>query len=223
VDALQRNNLFARICVYLLGLFIAALAVAFAINSDLGISPISSFPFTLSLIFDTYVGIFIALQLSVFVLLQWLILRRDFKWIQLGQLLTSALFGFFVDLSRLLIGDFFIPSYFGQLLMLAISIILLSCGIFLYVSIRILPTSSEGLILAIAQKVPKLTFHRGKILFDCTIVLFAILSSLLFLNGLYGIREGTILSSIFVGKLLPYVQRVLGPALRTIGIAPLDD
>jgi uncharacterized membrane protein YczE len=219
----QKDNLFARICVYIAGLFIAALGVPFAINSGLGISPISSFPFVLSLIFDVYIGIFIALQLSFFVLLQWLILRREFEWIQLGQLVSSVLFGFFVDVSRLIVGDLFFPGYFGQLLMLAISIVLLSTGIFLYVTPRIFPTSSEGLILAVMQKIPKLTFHRGKILFDCSIVALAIISSLLFLGAFHGVREGTVLSSIFVGRLIPFVRKMLRPMLRTIGVPIIED
>ena len=222
MNALQGNKLFARICVYLVGLFIAAIGVPLAINSGLGISPISSFPFVLSLIFDAYVGIFISLQLSTFVLLQWLILRREFKWIQLGQLVSSVLFGFFVDVSRIIIGDFFIPSYFGQLLMVTMSIVLISCGIFLYISARIFPTASEGLILVIAQKVKKLPFHRGKILVDCTVVSLAILCSLLFLGGFYGVREGTVLSSIFVGKLIPLARKALTPILRAIGVEPIE-
>jgi len=219
----QKNNIAARICVYLIGMFLAAMGAALAINSGLGISPISSFPFVLSLIFDTYIGIFVALQLVVFVLLQILILRREFKWVQLGQLLSSVIFGFFVDLSRLILGDFFIPSYFGQLLMLAISIILLSSGVFLYVTPRILPVSSDGLILALVQKVPKLTFSRGKMLLDCTIVILAVLSSVLFLGRFYSVREGTILAAIFVGRLIPVIRKILSPVLRAIGVAPMEE
>jgi len=219
----KKNSILARICVYLVGMFLAAMGAALAINSGLGISPISSFPFILSLIFDTYIGIFVALQLTVFVLLQLLILRRDFQWIQLGQLLSSVIFGFFVDLSRFIIGDFFIPSYFGQLFMLAISISLLSSGVFLYVTPRILPVSSDGLILALVQKVPKLNFARGKILLDCTILTFALLSSLLFLGTFYGVREGTVLAAIFVGRLIPVMRRILSPVLRAIGVAPMEE
>jgi len=219
----QKKNMLARICVYLIGMFLAAMGAALAINSGIGISPISSFPFVLSLIFDTYIGIFVALQLILFVLLQLLILRRDFKWIQVGQLLSSVIFGFFIDLSRLIIGDFLIPTYFGQLLMLAISIILLSSGVFLYVTPRILPVSSDGLILALVQKVPKLTFARGKILLDCTIMTLALLSSFLFLGEFYAIREGTILAAIFVGRLIPVIRKILSPTLRKIGVAPMEE
>jgi len=219
----RKSNILARICVYLVGMFLAAMGAALAINSGLGISPISSFPFVLSLIFDTYIGIFVALQLAVFVLLQLIILRRDFQWIQLGQLLSSVIFGFFVDLSRLIIGDFFIPSYFGQLFMLAISIILLSTGVFLYVTPRILPVSSDGLILALVQKVPNLTFASGKMLLDCTIVILAVLSSFLFLGTFYGVREGTILAAIFVGRLIPVMRKILSPALRAIGVVPMEE
>ena len=217
----QNNNFFARLLVYLIGLFLTAFGAVFSINSRLGISPVSSLPYVLSLIFDTYIGIFIALLLVLFIFFQFLILRRDFKPIQLLQILSSFLYGFFVDIARLIVGDFFIPTYFGQLLMLAISVTLLACGIFLFITANLLPLSAEAFVHAVAQKYPKIPFHRGKILMDSTIVALAILTSLLFLGGLYGVREGTALSAIFIGKLIPFARRLFTPALRAIGVAPV--
>jgi len=199
----QNHNFFARLCVYLLGLLITAFGAVFSINSGLGISPVSSLPYVLSLIFDTYIGIFIALLLILFLFFQFLILRRDFKPIQLLQILSSVLYGFFVDIARLIVGDLFIPTYFGQLLMLTISITLLSCGIFLFITANLIPLSAEAFVHTLAQKVPKLLFYRGKMIMDSTIVTLSICTSLLFLGRLYGIREGTILSAIFVGRLIP--------------------
>ena len=223
MDTPQNKYFFARLFVYLLGLFVTAFGAVFSINSGLGISPVSSFPYVLSLIFDTYIGIFIALLLIVFIFFQFLVLRRDFRLIQLLQILASFLYGFFVDIARLIVGDFAIPTYFGQLLMLVISIALLACGIFLFISANLIPLSAEAFVHALAQKVPKLPFHRGKMIMDSTIVALTIGTSLLFLGGFYSVREGTVLSSIFVGKLIPYVRRLLNPALRAIGVVTVVD
>jgi len=219
----QKNHFFARLFVYLLGLLLTAFGAVFSINAGLGISPVSSLPYVLSLIFDTYIGIFIALLLILFLFFQFLILRWDFKPIQLLQILSSVLYGFFVDIARLIVGDLFIPSYFGQLLMLTISITLLSCGIFLFITANLIPLSAEAFVHALVQKFPKLPFYRGKMMMDSTIVTLSIITSLLFLGGLYGVREGTVLSAIFVGRLIPYVRKLLSPALRAIGVSVMMD
>lgn len=221
MDIPRGNHFFSRLLVYLSGLFITALGDVFSINSGLGIAPVSSLPYVLSLIFDTYIGIFIGLLLSLFIFFQFLVLRRDFRPIQLLQILSSFLYGFFVDLARLIVGDFFIPTYFGQLLMLAISILLIACGVFLFISANLLPLSGEAFAHAVARKYPSIPFHRAKMILDCTIVTLSILTSLLFLGGLYGVREGTVLTSIFVGKLIPHVRRLFTPALRAIGVTPV--
>ena len=59
-------------------------------------------------------------------------MRKDFKWINLTQLIFSTIFGYFVDLAKWIVGDFAIPTYAGQLLMLAISILLVAIGVSLY-------------------------------------------------------------------------------------------
>ena len=38
-----------RVVLYIVGLFFMALGVAFAVNSDLGVSPVTSLPYVISL------------------------------------------------------------------------------------------------------------------------------------------------------------------------------
>ena len=45
-----------RIVVYIIGLFFLALGVAFSINSGLGVSPVNSLPYVISLITGVEIG-----------------------------------------------------------------------------------------------------------------------------------------------------------------------
>ena len=66
-----------RHCLILLaGLFIMAFGVAFSITADLGTSPISSVPYTISLISPLTVGTATIAMHCVFIALQILILRK---------------------------------------------------------------------------------------------------------------------------------------------------
>ena len=97
--------------------------------------------------------------------------------------------------------------------MLAVSIVLIALGLLLYVKVKLVPMPTEGLVLAIMQVAKGSKFHIVKIIKDCILVALALTLSIVFLGELRAIREGTILSAVFVGKVMPYVERVISPVL----------
>ena len=218
IQVLKRERVLRRSFAYVIGLFFGAFGVALAVNSELGVSPVNSYAFFLSRLFDLYMGVCIAIILSFFVLTQILLLRREFQWFNLLQIPTAFLLGYFVDLANFLLGDFRLPTYFGQLAMTGISIVLIATGILLYTGVRFFPIPpAEALVVALAYKFD-MPFHKVKVLLDSTFVGAGIVLSLIFLGGLYGVREGTILSAVFIGRLMPYIERWLGPLLVRLGV-----
>jgi uncharacterized membrane protein YczE len=215
----REEQLPQRIFFYLFGLFIAAFAVALMVNSGLGLSPISSFPFVISRITDSYMGIWVTAMLIVFLALQIAILRKEFKWINLTQMIFAAIFGYFVDFTQALLGDFLIPTYFGRLAMLGISIILIAIGIVFFLDQKLATMPAEALLEAIIQKYPHHKFHRLKIVMDSSMALFAAILSLIFLGNITGLREGTFITALLVGKLMPSARTyVTNPILKKAGM-----
>lgn len=206
-------DLIRRTTVYIAGLFSLALGVAFSVNADLGVSPVNSLPYVCSRISGTALGTCVILVFSAYILLQILTLRKDFRWINLMQLVFSTIFGYFVNLSKLLLGDFTIPSYFGSLLMAAVSIVLVALGIMLYVEAGLIPMPLEGLTIALSDK-SGIPFHNMKILVDCIVAAASTGLCLLCLGRLDGIREGTVLTALLVGKVIPVLQRAIGKPVR---------
>ena len=76
---------------------IMAFGVAFSIKASLGTSPISSVPYVVSLVAPWTVGAATIVMHCVFILLQILILRRQYHPIQLMQLPVAVLFGYLTD------------------------------------------------------------------------------------------------------------------------------
>ena len=132
-----------RVILYVVGLFFMALGVAFAVNSDLGVSPVTSLPYVVSLIADRALGTCVIAVYGVYIVLQILILRREFRLINLTQILFSTVFGYFTDFTKWLLGDFTLPTYAGQLVMLAISIVIVALGVFLYIEVDLVPMPME--------------------------------------------------------------------------------
>lgn len=201
-----------RITIYVAGLLFVAFGVAFSINSNLGVSPVNSLPYVISLISGMELGTCIIAVYSFYILLQIIIFRNEFKWVNLTQVLFSFLFGYFTDFSKWVMGDFAIPGYPGRLLMLLASIILIAVGLSLYVDVRLVNMPMEGLTHAISEKVLKgKPFHETKVIVDCTAVGLSILFSLVFLRRLEGVREGTVISALLIGKVMKPIQKRLLP------------
>ena len=204
----------ARVIIYTIGLLILAFGVAFSVNSNLGVSPVNSLPYVISLVVEKKLGTCVTVVFISYILLQILILRKDFQWFNLAQILCSTLFGKFVDFAKMVVGDFAIPTYAGRLTMLAISIVLIAIGISMYMGVKLINMPMEGLTAAIASKLANAKFHNVKVAVDCVAVGTGIILSFVFLGGLFGIREGTIISAMAIGKVIPYVNKVTLPMIQ---------
>ena len=211
------KRLAAKVAVYILGLLILAFGVVFAINSDLGISPVNALPFAVSLAFGVRVGTSVTLFFLLCLVAQIVLLRKEFRWINLTQIIYSFIFGYFVDFAIFVKGGFSLPTYAGQLVMLVVSLVLIPTGLSMYLEAKLVPMPSEGLVMTITQKLQNTTFARVKVIFDCVLVVSAISLTLIALGGVYGVREGTVISAIFIGKLMPYTGKVISRVLDRMG------
>lgn len=205
-----------RVLIYVLGLVFLAFSVAFAINSDLGISPVNSLPYAISLVSGAKLSTCVICVFSAYILLQIILLRKKFKWYNIFQIAFSTLFGYFTDFAKWVLGDFCFPTYLGQLGMLLISIVLIAIGISLYVDVQLIPMPSEGMTLAFSQIFPRIQFPKMKIIQDCVTVAISAALCFIFLHKLDGVREGTIISSLLVGMVIAFVQKFIKPAVNRI-------
>lgn len=199
-------------------MFIMALGVVFSINSGLGVSPVNSLPYVVHYVSGISLFVSVTVIFAFYVLLQIIILRREFKWKNLLQLVFSTLFGFFANSLAALL-PFTIPSYPGKLLMLAISSCLIAIGLFLYLQADIVPMPMEGLTLTIADKTGK-PFHIIKIIVDVCSVAAGVAISLLATGQLNGIREGTIIAAILVGRVTGWLAKPLRQRVRRFCFGP---
>lgn len=72
-------NYLTRVIVYLVGLFIMTIGVSMSVKSNLGVSPVSSITYTITCITGLEMGKATILFHIVLVIIQIIILRKDFK------------------------------------------------------------------------------------------------------------------------------------------------
>jgi len=85
----------------------------------------------------------------------------------------------------------------------------------LYMPTRISSMPMEGLTSALAGKLHK-PFPFMKTITDCASVALAIVLSFAFLGRLDGIREGTVITALLVGKMIAVFRKPLSPLITRI-------
>lgn len=215
----NQNNIqiIKRLAAYLIGIYLTAVAIAISKMTPLGISPNSSLPNEISLILDTNLGFATAVVFSCFVLIQWILLGKNFKIINFIQVLLSIVYGIFVNSAVFLVNKILPPcdTYFMQLVYTFLSAILLGAAIKVYLAPQVMSLPAEGLAQAVAARF-NIPFPRAKNTCDIIIVTISILLSLIFFKTLYGIREGTVIHAILVGRAVKWSDMIFGKQLNRL-------
>ena len=186
-----------------------------AVKSDLGITPVNSIAYAASKIFSVDHGLMTAFVYCGYVLIQLAILRKEFRPSSFFQIGVAWLFGLFVSMCNRILSFSAPEIYLIRILLMIASVIIIAIGIILYLKANLLPQPAEGLMLAI-QKKTGWKLHNIKIFFDFTVVAAAAVLSLVTVHRITGIREGTLIAMIGVGKAMSFISGPLGKKIDGI-------
>ncbi len=195
----MNKGLTRKIIVFLIGAFVYAAGVIIVKNCYLGISPITSVPYVMSLETGQTLGACTMYFNFVFYLIQKLVLKKEYTLTRfLTQLILSAVFAVLIDAAGVLIGWFVPQLYPGRLLYLVFGCFVLAIGMTGVVlsDFGVLP--AEGAVLCISR-ITKWEFGICKVLMDVVCVMAAAVLSLVFLGKVEGVREGTLISAFLIG------------------------
>ena len=217
MNKLNRSELLLwgkRLLIYVVGLYFMAIGVVFSARSNLGVSPVSSLGNVLFRIGQDagapdYVnlGNCTTAVFCLYLIVELLILGKNFKPAMLLQIVVSLLFGQLVNLATAML--FFLPTpgtYVMQLLYLLVSIPLVAAGVLLYLTPNLFPMPGEGLSIAVADKFG-ISVGTAKTIFDCSVVLLSVFASLFYFHKLVGVREGTVICALLVGLVFRLLQK----------------
>ena len=204
------KNLKVRLPMYFIGLFVMTIGIALSVKSNLGVSPVSSIPYTITCVWGIEMGKATILFHIVLVLLQIILLRKNFKPVQLLQILIGIVFGYFTTFCNYMISFLPTPDNIGiRVLMVLASTVFVAFGIFLYLPANLIPLAGEGCMQAVSS-VTHVEFSKVKITFDCTMVLISAITCLTILHSLGSVGVGTIIAAVLVGTLVGIINRAFG-------------
>ena len=197
-----------RYLIFLVGLFVNSLGVSLITKANLGTSPISSIPYVLSLNFPFTLGNFTIFFSIFLIVLQLIILRKNFKLEHILQIPVSIIFGYFIDLTMILFSWVNPEAYIMKIVYLLIGCLILGVGVYMEVLADVVMLPGESFVCAIVLTW-KTNFGTTKICFDVSMSVIAAVLSFVFAGRLDGVREGTVIAALLVG----FIARLIGKKL----------
>lgn len=204
------KNMKVRIPMYFVGLFIMTIGIALSVKSNLGVSPVSSIPYTMTCVWGIEMGKATIIFHAALVLIQILLLRKRFKPINLLQVVVGIVFGYFTTFCNYLAT--FLPSTDNiamRIVLMLVSTVFIAVGIFFYLPANLIPLAGEGVMQAVSD-VTKIEFSKVKMGFDCSMVIISVITCLICIHSLGSVGAGTVIAAFLVGFNLGRVNKAFG-------------
>ncbi len=198
-----------RYALFLIGLFIASMGVAFSARAGLGTSPVASVPYSVSLVspalsFGSWLNLLSVMQ----IITQVAVLKGKCNYLEIGiQTILAFIYGYLTDFSCWLIRDIPVAGYPAQFLFMMLGCIILAIGIWIQFKGGVAMLPGEAMNRAISKVTGK-RYENVKIAFDILYIAVAAAICLIFLGQLKGVREGSVIAAMAVGSIIKLLNRI---------------
>ena len=212
------KEIFKRYLVFVIGLYFLAAGIVLIIRSALGTTPISSINYVLSLNSPLSLGTCTFIINMVLILGQfWLIrknrTRQDIIEILL-QLPFSFIFSAFIDFNMMLTSELHPANYGMSIALLLTGCMAQSIGVVLELKPRVAMMSAEAFVKYASRHYLvykgihlNREFGKFKVYFDITLVILAVILSLLLTQGIQGVREGSLIAACITGYIVSFLNQ----------------
>jgi uncharacterized membrane protein YczE len=198
-----------RITALLVGTCFISFGIALMSKAAIGMSPISCFPYVMSLIFPQFtLGEWVLIWNALFAVLQIPVMGKNYKLYLLTQIPLAFLLGYFTDFAKYLIRNIPVPNYMVSVLFVVLGTLFTALGVYLTVNAKLIMNGPEAFVRAVSDRA-NIKFGTVKTIFDISNMLLAVIASALIFHKICGIREGTVFSAIFTGVFVNIYTRIL--------------
>lgn len=198
-----------RYLMFVFGLYFLSAGVVLIVRSALGTTPISSVNYVMSLNSPLSLGVCTFLINMLLIVGQfWLIRERRSRQDTVEILLQipfSFLFAAFIDLNMALTRGLVPANYAMSLLLLLVGCVVQAVGVVLEIKPRVAMMSAEAFVKYASQRY-NMKFGKVKVRFDVTLVLMAVILSLIFTRYVEGVREGSVIAACMTGYIVSFLN-----------------
>ena len=202
--------------VYLAALVGLSAFDALAIKANIGVAPLEALQVSFSELSSIKVGTIAIMINFVFIIMQIILLKKEFKRSQYLQFFISFLSGFLVNLWLYDVYRFPVSSYWERIILLAISYLGSTFFLGIVVSLDLITMPLEAFCMAFSRK-KNVAFSKVRQIADVVNTAASVLLSLLFHLG-FAVREGSVLAMIVYAPILGYFMKKETPILKKYGL-----
>ena len=200
---MKHDHICRRILVFAVGLLVISLSIGFITKASLGTPPISSIPYSLSLIFPSLsLGNFTIIYSLLLVFLQLVILGKQADKVSLGlQVVISFVFGYFIDFGMMLLGDFSPEIYWERIICVLIGCFGLAFGVYLQIVADFTMVPGDGFAYALSVRIKKKPYRVVRVCSDVSMIVIAAIIGYIGMGTTGGVREGTVICALLIGTI----------------------
>ena len=208
-----------RVVYYLFGMVLRAICTTLNPKTALGVSPLIAIGYAVSQVTGLNFGNMTFVVYGAFVVIQFLLRRKNARWKDALQFLVALLFSQLLNLFDVLLA--YRPETLpGKLVMLVGAVALTGIGAAITLTMDIVPNPGDGLVSAVAD-----TFHMAtglaKNLCDATSVVLTLAVGLIFGHRVIGIGLGTLITVLLCGRVMAlYYHTLMNPTRALAGMEP---
>ena len=205
----NKKDLIRGYALFLIGLFIASMGVAFSTKVGLGTSPVASVPYSVSLVsrlltFGGWLNLLSVIQ----IITQVAVLKGKCNYVEIAvQTVLAFVYGYLTNLSVWLIRGISVSGYPMQFSFMLLGCAILALRIWIQLKGGVAMLPGEAMNRAIS-KVTGRRYENIKILFDILYIALSALICLVFLDKLQGVREGSIIAAFAVGSIIKVYNKL---------------
>ena len=213
------KNIIGRYMLFLMGLFIASMGVAFSTKAGLGTSPVASVPYSVSLVCKIFtLGGWLNLLSVLQITVQVMLLGKKCKPVEIIiQTVLAFSYGYMTDFSCWLIRGIEGDTYMQQFIYMLLGCIILAFGIWIQLKGAVAMLPGEAMNRTISMVTGK-KYENVKIFFDVFYISVAAIICLVFIGRLEGVREGSIFAAFAVGNIIKVYNWIYNKMIYLRGI-----
>lgn len=201
MDKQQLNRYF----FYVLGVILLSAGITLNTKTALGVSPLISLPYSVSQILDLSFPAMTFILYSFFVVLQFILKRKNRQMKDLLQIPLSIVFSLFLDIfgdgydTFISLSGLQDDSLFIRVIMLIIAVAMTGIGASMMISMDLIPNPADGLAKTVGDVLEK-GLGFGKNFIDFSSVAVTAVIGIIASGHLVGVGIGTIIGMIGVGR-----------------------
>lgn len=204
-------HIYQRLTLLVLGMLFICLGTTLMMKANLGQTSVAAFAKNVEFLSGIKSGTILALVNYLAFLIQIILLRKEFKVVQVLQLAITSVFGVgvnFFSYDFTLTANFSPDLYIFKWICLLGGISLSTLGVAAMIKADLIFMPFEGFCNAVVYKVKK-PFSKVRPIIDMVIVSMSVILILIFKIPNTTVREGTVFCTIFFGRFVGFYGKYI--------------